>query len=168
MYQIHPVWNSSYSKYPHVDGIPIVNCCQVFMTDPIQTDKIELLKQMWCGGKRTKIFSRENILRKKKIFTAKTENIPGKKVKHSQQKGKHSQQKGKYSQNKKGNILSKKKDNILGKKGKYSRGKEKIKERRLGYSQKARSVRKFDLRDSWKIYWLRKDWEKEKTTKLLY
>ena len=108
MYQIHPVWNSSYSKYPHVDGIPIVNCCQVFMTDPIQTDKIELLKQMWCGGKRTKIFSRENILRKKKIFTAKTENIPGKKVKHSQQKGKHSQQKGKYSQKKKGNILSKK------------------------------------------------------------
>ena len=37
---------------------------------------------------------------------------------------------------------------------------EKRKERRLGYSQKARSVRKFDLRDSRKIYWLRKHWEK--------
>ena len=124
MYQIHPVWDTSYSKYPHVDGIPIVNCCQVFMTDPIQTDKIELLKQMWCGGKRTKIFSRENILRKKKIFTAKTENIPGKKVKHSQQKGKHSQQKGKYSQNKKGNILSKKKTIFLAKKENILGGKK--------------------------------------------
>ena len=46
MYQLHPVPGSSYLKWRHFDGFPIANCCQVLMTDPIQADKIESLKQM--------------------------------------------------------------------------------------------------------------------------